>query len=143
MEKNLLKKQAHNKNLPNLLFLDPVPKKEIFKYILASDMGASVLKKADAFKTIYSNKTFDYMACKKPILMVINGISKDLIETADCGVYAEPENAKDIAKKIIHYRDNVVLAEQGENGYRFVKEHFDRRMLSDRYLETINRLMND
>ena len=34
-----------------------------------ADIGTSILKKVDTFKTIYSNKTFDYMASKKPILM--------------------------------------------------------------------------
>ena len=143
MEKNSLKHRAKVKKLSNVVFLDPVPKNDVFKYILASDLGASVLKKADTFKTIYSNKTFDYMACKKPVLMVIDGISKDLIEAANCGVYAEPENIKDIAQKIIDYRSRENFSEQGENGYHYVKENFDRKTLSDLYLEKIKDALND
>ena len=143
MEKSNLKNRISEKQLSNVLLLDPVPKQEIFKFILASDMGVSVLKKADIFKTIYSNKTFDYMACKKPVLMVIDGISRDLIEEADCGIYAEPENVQDIVQKINEYRDQADLIEQGENGYNFVKQNFDRRILSDLYLERIKSIIND
>jgi len=34
-------------NMINVRFMDPVPKKEVLKYILASEMDASILKKVD------------------------------------------------------------------------------------------------
>ncbi len=86
MEKKSLIKLAKEMNVKNVRFVDSVPKQEVFKYILASEMGASVLKKVDTFKTVYSNKTFDYMSCKKPILMAIDGVSRELVEDAQCGV---------------------------------------------------------
>ena len=67
MEKQALIAEARKRNLNNVIFKASVPKEQIIKYILASDIGTSVLKKTDTFKTIYSNKTFDYMGCKKPI----------------------------------------------------------------------------
>lgn len=67
---------GNRKNVKNVRSIDPVPKEEMFKYILASDMGTSVIKNIDTFKTVYSNKTFDYMSCKKPILMAIDGVQK-------------------------------------------------------------------
>lgn len=138
MEKNRLKQKAKKMNLLNLVFFDPVPKNEVFKYILASDMGTSVLKKADAFKTVYSNKTFDYMSCKKPILMVIDGVSRKLVEDAQAGVYVEPENPADFAEKIRFYIENpgqVLL--QGNNGYNYAINNFDRTVLSRKYINYI------
>ena len=32
------------------------------------------------------------MSCKKPILMLIDGVSRKLVEDANCGLYIEPEN---------------------------------------------------
>lgn len=101
MEKKRLVQEVNSRRIDNVIFIDSVPKSEVFEYILSSDMGASVLKKTDTFKTIYSNKTFDYMACKKPVLLAIDGISRKLIEEADCGIYAEPENAQAIADAIL------------------------------------------
>ncbi|QYH37974.1 glycosyltransferase family 4 protein [Algoriphagus sp. NBT04N3] len=138
MRKPFLLEEKQNRKIENVIFLDPVPKKEIFQYILASDMGASILKKADTFKTIYSNKTFDYMSCKKPVLMAIDGVSKDLVEDAKAGSYVEPENAAHYHEVISSYINNPKRSEsEGENGYSFVKEHFDREILSSKYLQLI------
>ncbi|HEX3384663.1 MAG TPA: glycosyltransferase family 4 protein, partial [Mucilaginibacter sp.] len=138
MEKENLKTMADAMNVTNIRFVDPVPKAEVFKYILASEMGASVLKKNDTFKTVYSNKTFDYMACKKPILMAIDGVSRELVEEAQAGVFVEPENPEDFASKIRMYLDDPELLKmQGENGYRYAKQHFDREALAKNYLKIL------
>ena len=75
-------------------------KEKVFEYILATDVGISILRNIDTFKTVYSNKTFDYMACKKPVLMGINGASRELVEEAKCGIYVEPENIESIVEGI-------------------------------------------
>jgi glycosyltransferase involved in cell wall biosynthesis len=141
MEKERLKKKAKEMGVINVRFLDPVPKHEVFKFILASDMGASVLKKVDTFKTVYSNKTFDYFSCQKPILMAIDGVSRELLEKADAGTYVEPENASEYDRIIRSYLINSDrLIEQGLNGYKYAKENFDRKVLATRYLKEIQRI---
>ncbi|MDC1320360.1 glycosyltransferase family 4 protein [Flavobacteriaceae bacterium] len=144
MRKKFLQEEVLKRNLKNVVFREPVPKLEIFKYILASDVGTSVLKNIETFKTIYSNKTFDYMSCKKPILLVIDGISRDLIETAKCGIYAEPENYLDIANRCKEMSDLAKndLYKMGLNGYNHAKENFDRLRLSKKYLEEIKAIVN-
>ena len=138
MEKESLKAMANELKVNNVRFIDPVPKAEVFKYILASEMGASVLKKNDTFKTVYSNKTFDYMACKKPILMAIDGVSRELVEEAGAGIFVEPENPQDFALKIRKYLDDPELIKtQGESGYRYAKQHFDREALAKNYLKIL------
>ncbi|GLR18869.1 glycosyltransferase family 4 protein [Portibacter lacus] len=142
MQKKELISRAKEENCSNILFLDSVQKSEVFKYILASDYGASILKKVDTFKTIYSNKTFDYMSCKKPVFLAIDGVSKELIESAECGVYVEPENPQDWAIKIaeIQKLDNIQL---GLNGFLYAKKHFDREKLADKYIEDIERAIDE
>lgn len=141
MQKASLIEEVEKRGLKNVQFISSVPKEEVFKYILASDMGTSVLKKVDTFKTIYSNKTFDYMSCKKPILMVIDGVSRELVEVANCGVYIEPENHQDFNEKVRFYLQNSELAkQQGENGYLYAKQNFDRHLLATKYLEHLKNL---
>lgn len=143
MEKEKLIEKAKLMNIKNVRFHDPVPKKEVFKYILASEMGASVLKKVDTFKTVYSNKTFDYFSCKKPILMAIDGVSRELVEKAQAGTYVEPENAYEYERIIREYiADPDRLSIEGENGYRFAQENFDRQVLAKRYLTAIQEIIN-
>ena len=137
-KKELLAYKAENK-IENVIFINSVSKQEVFKYILASDMGTSVLKKNDTFKTVYSNKTFDYMACKKPILMAIDGVSRDLVEQAKAGIFVEPENPTDFETKIRYYLKNKeIIMSQGENGYKFAKRNFDREVLANQFIRILN-----
>lgn len=143
----MLKKKLENDTnimrIKNVKFIPPVSKKDVFKYILASDIGASVLKKNDTFKTVYSNKTFDYMSCKKPILMAIDGVSRQLVNDANAGLFVEPENPNDFAEKITFYLDNKdLLVTHGENGYNYAREHFDRSKLASKYLNIISNLLH-
>ncbi len=142
MEKDRLMKLAEKRKVNNVRFLDAVPKAEVFRYILATEMGASVLKKVDTFKTVYSNKTFDYMSCKKPILMAIDGVSRELVEAAGAGCYVEPENASEYDRVIRGYLDDPQrLEREGENGYRYAKENFDREVLAKKYVDYISKIV--
>ena len=139
MRKEFLVNEVRKRNLTNVVFRDPVPKSDVFKYILSSDVGISVLKNIDTFKTIYSNKTFDYMSCKKPILLAIDGVSRKLIESANCGFFVEPENSLMLAEKstLMSKLDKKQLHQMGVNGYNYAKEHFDRKKLANKYLNLI------
>ena len=82
------------------------------------------------------------MACKKPILMAIDGVSKELVEKANAGIFVEPENPKDFAEKILYYYNNRnKITEQGENGYQFAKQNFDRTNLALKYLSEMERIV--
>ncbi|WP_333662905.1 glycosyltransferase family 4 protein [Chishuiella changwenlii] len=143
MEKDRLIKKAEKMKSKNVKFLEPVPKKEVFKYILASDMGVSVLKNVDTFKTVYSNKTFDYFSCKKPILMAIDGISRQLVEKANAGSYVEPENVEEFNRIIREYIVNKNrLIREGNNGYIYAKQNFDREVLANKYINAIEKIIN-
>lgn len=142
MEKARLIKLAEKMEVKNVRFIDSVPKKEVFKFIIASEMGASVLKRVDTFKTVYSNKTFDYFSCKKPILMAIDGVSRELVETAMAGTYIEPENTFEYNRIIREYLNNPKrLEEEGENGYKFAKQNFDREVLANKYSKEIEKIL--
>jgi glycosyltransferase involved in cell wall biosynthesis len=142
MEKESLIKDLKNRSIQNVVFLDSVPKAEVFKYILISDMGASILKNLPTFKTVYSNKTFDYMACKKPILMAIDGVSRNLVEEADAGCYVIPEDPESYNIVLRNYIASPFLVKrQGENGYNFAKKNFDRKVLAKNYLEILKSIL--
>ncbi|MGB0881154.1 MAG: glycosyltransferase family 4 protein [Polaribacter sp.] len=143
MRKKELIKETKKRNLTNVIFRDQVSKEEVFKYILASDAGASVLKKVKTFKTIYSNKTFDYMSCKKPILLAIDGVSRKLINDAECGIYVEPENIDAIVEGSIALANKSIaeIKTMGESGFSFAKTHFDRNELAKEYLEKIKLIL--
>jgi glycosyltransferase involved in cell wall biosynthesis len=143
MEKARLIKLAEKMKVKNVRFMDSVSKKEVFKFIIASEMGLSVLKNVDTFKTVYSNKTFDYMSCKKPILMAIDGVSRELIEASEAGAYVEPENVLEYNRIVREYMNCPKRLEvEGLNGYHFAKENFDREVLANKYLSEITNILS-
>ena len=78
------------------------------------------------------------MACKKPVIMAIDGVSRKLIEDADAGIYVEPENTDEMIKAISTYLQHPELIKShGENGYAYVKQHFDRKTLAQQYIREL------
>lgn len=139
MQKEFLKKKASEYNLDNIQFIDSVPKHQVGDFINASTVCMAILKKTDTFKTVYPNKVFDYMACRKPVLVTIDGITRELIETAQCGFYSEPGDKNSFKSLIDSFinMDEELLAEMGIKGYDFVLKNFDRTELAEKYLNII------
>jgi glycosyltransferase involved in cell wall biosynthesis len=139
----MLMDEVANRKLTNVQFLDPVPKHEVFKYIYASDFGISALKNVSTFKSIYSNKTFDYMACKRPILMLIDGVSRKLVEDAGCGIYIEPENPPEFRQKLLQLLEQheATLEAAGNAGYEYAKQNFDRERLAKEYISHLEKIV--
>lgn len=141
MQKEHLKQQAREYKLKNIEFIDSVPKSEVRDYIDASDVCMAILKNTPTFKTVYPNKVFDYMSCRKPVLVTIDGITRALIETAQCGFYAEAENVEAFQRTVQRFlaMSKTELQNFGENGYNYVKQYFDREELALKYLELIKK----
>jgi len=144
MQKPLLKRKVKEYGLKNVQFIDSVSKDVVGDFINASDVCMAILKKTDTFKTIYPNKVFDYMSCKKPSLVTIDGITRELIENSKNGYYAEPENSDDFYLKIEEFlsKSESEMKEMGESGYQYVKEHFDRNKLAEFYIKIIKNILD-
>ena len=83
------------------------------------------------------------MSCKKSIFLAIDGVSRELIETANCGIYVEPENIDEIVSgvhKALKLRDE--LDKMGQNGYDYAKIHFDRKELAGKYIKEIEQYLH-
>ena len=90
-KENLIKysKTLHSKNFT---FLESVTKSEIPLFIDISDYSLVNLKKSDEFKNVIPSKIFENIAMYKPILLGVEGESKELIDDYEVGVCFEPEN---------------------------------------------------
>ena len=142
MEKEKLLSYAKEKGLSNVLFIPAQPKSKVADFCRAADVCTAVLKKVETFKTVYPNKVFDYMSCAKPILIGIDGVARELIEKSQCGFYVDPEDVEGFKKRILQLKANPNLAsELGQNGLNFVRTHFSREQLAEKYEKVLLELV--
>jgi glycosyltransferase involved in cell wall biosynthesis len=93
-----------------------------------------VLKKTDRFKTVVPSKIFESMAMGTPVVLGVEGQSREIIQQARSGICFEPENGDQLASSILElYNAADLCAELGSNGRRYAEEFFDRSVLAKRY----------
>ncbi len=130
-EKDALQERARQLSLNNVLFLPPVPKTEIPGALAGADACVAILKPIEAYKTTYPNKVFDYMAAGKPVLLMIDGVIREVVEEADAGIFIEPGDAKGLAVAVQELEADPALGDRlGGAGRRCVEERFDRAYLA-------------
>ena len=143
-EKPALMAVAEANNLTNVLFLPPISKHQIHSILAASDACLAILKPIDMFKTTYPNKVFDYMAAAKPVILAIDGVIREVVEAAGCGIFTTPGNSQALADAIRTMAANPDNAAQmGKNGRFYVEKHFDRAELSTRLEQLFASLVDD
>lgn len=141
MEKAEVVADAERRGLGNVVFVDAVPKDRVCDYINASDVCTAVLMRNDTFKTVYPNKVFDYMCCKKPIIIGIDGVARQLVEDAGAGLYAEPENADAFIDALLRLKsDPDRMARMGASGHDHAAQHYSRDAMARKYLELLEEL---
>lgn len=136
-EKPALQAQAAAIGLGNLLFLPAVPKTEMGPALAGADACIAILKPLAEYKTTYPNKVFDYMAAGRPVVLAIDGVIREVVEAARCGIFVEPGEPAALASAIRGLADDRTKArEMGLAGRRYLEEHFSREVLA-RQLENL------
>jgi len=80
---------------------------------------------------------FEAMAMAKPIIIGAPGEAQTLVEEAEAGISAEPENPHSYAEAIQRLMaDNLLCKRFGHNGRKLVEIRFNRDILADT-LETV------
>jgi len=140
-DKPALVQQAHDKELKNLHFLDPLPKADMAEALAAADACLAILKPIDLYATVYPNKVFDYMAAGRPVLLAIDGVARKVIEEADAGVFVPPGDPVALAAAIQKMAsDPHKAARMGLAGRAHLETHFNRPDLAHNLEKLIIRL---
>lgn len=138
-EKEKLLEVKKQLKLENVHFLETVPKSKIVAVLAGVDAGIIPLRNIELFRGAIPSKIFELLAMKKPILLGVEGEAKELfIEKGKCGLAFEPENATDLADKVLYLSGNpLLISELGSNGYEYVKNNFSRKQIADRFCDLL------
>lgn len=134
-ERTRLEDEAQRMDLRNVIFAGTRPKKDMPRIVASADACLAILQDIPAFRTTYPNKVFDYMAAGRASIIVIDGITRELIETSRGGVYVKPADDAMLAQKILELSQNPAqVKEMGANAREYLVRNLDRR---DKLNETL------
>ena len=130
-EKPALRALADQWRLTNVFFEPPVPKDEMKEVLAAADACIAILKPVDLYKTTYPNKVFDYMAAGRPVICAIDGVIREVVESAGAGVYAPPGDPEGLARAVVRLsNDPQGCRDMGMKGRNFVEQYFNRQLIA-------------
>jgi len=108
-----------------------------------SSASMVLLKRSELFKLVIPSKIFESMAMRRPIILGVDGESRQIVEQARAGLCIEPENAAELARRVVELADDRQLCAQlGANGRSYVAEHYDRIALARKYEDLMSRVVS-
>ena len=123
--------------ISNITFINKIEKRQVQDALHLFDVcfiGRNATKLFDY--GVASNKYFDYMLAKKPILESSNKI-KSPAELSDCGINVIPENSEAIVNGILQLQkmSTSQLKSIGLRGYNYATKYHNFEYLSNKYLK--------
>jgi len=119
----------------NFIFLGHKDQKYI-KYLSSlSDCLLISLKSSKIFSITVPGKLSNYMQSKKPILGMINGETKNIIKSANCGYCCSAGDYKMLTKNIykLKRKSNFQKLKLGMNGYKYCNKFFNKNLLLQKF----------
>ena len=142
-ERANLEALAERWQLSNVTFLGMQPKSAIAEILAASDACVATLKDIPMFRTTYPNKVFDYMAAGRPTILAIDGVIREVVESACGGVFVPPGDDQALADVVQSLAQEQSRVENmGQAARRYVVEHFNRRHHADQFIELVQSLVD-
>lgn len=130
VEKPRLRERAASERLPNVQFLDPVPKREIAALLQAADAGLHVLADVPLFRFgVSPNKLYDYLAAGLPAITNTPGEVAAMVKEADAGLAVAPTGIAGGVMTMAQASDDE-RKRWSENGRAWMAAHRSRRALA-------------
>ena len=141
--KDELKDYAINRlGLKNIHFLPGILREQVPNALTLMDILYLGSKNSPLYEHgIASNKLFDYMLAKKPVIMAINA-GNDIVTISGCGVTIEPENPDLLAETILEMliKPSNEIVEMGQKGYEYVTSFHTYKYLADLFVCEVERI---
>jgi len=119
--------------LDNVAMLPGVPREEVPELLAAADLCLVPLRDVPLFSTFIPSKIFEYLAAGKPVIGALRGEAASILSEAG-QLVVPPDNPVSLAQAIVELAgDPSARARMANDGRQYVTEHFDRRVLADRY----------
>lgn len=131
-----LQARAAAQGLQNVRFLPSVPVAEITPYLTGSDALLVPLQRDPVFDTFIPSKLFDFLACARPVILMVGGEARDLLEASEGGVFVEPGDVEGLKRATLQLmeRGPEERAKMGARGRAYVLANYTREVQGQRLL---------
>jgi len=137
-DKAALVAKAQAEGISNVRFLPIQPTSTLPALLNLVYATVIPLRRLDLFKAALPSKLFDSMAAGRPIVAPLWGEAAALVEAAACGLVVEPEDARGVQEAVEKLAADPALAQKlGEQGRRYVVEHFNRDDIAKRLIKLL------
>jgi glycosyltransferase involved in cell wall biosynthesis len=120
-------------HLDNVIFIDPVPRREVPQYLAAADVSLVFVKDIPSLRSASPNKFFDALGAGVPVILNCLGWLKEIVEEANAGEYVPAGEPLELRRVILGLKDNPSrLAAMGVNARVLAENRFERRALAGR-----------
>lgn len=121
-------------------FLGYVEPEEMPMYFASADSLFLSLRKIKIFSLTIPSKLQSYMACGRPIIGSIDGVTAKIIQNSNSGFVSEPDDSTMLAqtiKKMINLSDKERL-KMGDNALKYYNNNFNKEMVINNLINMLN-----
>jgi len=141
--KTSLIQMAKSMGLSNMTFLDSISREALISEMHNASVCLVPLKNNPLFRNAIPSKIFEIMACKKPVILGVEGEAAGIIQQYNCGTVVSPENPLELKNIILkYYESKDLIIFHGNNGVRAVTEHLRKDVLLSTFLKCVNTTIN-
>lgn len=118
------------------------PVEEMPKYYKLADACLVSLKADNATGLTLPSKVQGYMAASKPIIGMIDGSAKDVIDESKCGICVSAGDVSGLANAMKSFIiENEKYSNCGQNGRQYFIDHFSKKKFMERLEKEFERLV--
>jgi len=123
-----LMQQAERLDLKNVLFHPEILREDVPNFLSMANVALVPLRNLELFKGALPSKLFDSWACACPTLTTVSGEARQVLEEAQAGLWAEPENVEAMVNTLSTMsQDAEICRKWGENGRDFTIKKYSRQ----------------
>ena len=135
VEQARLERKAEEMGLTNLHFAARFPATEMPAVYALADVLLIHLKADPSFRMSIPGKTYPYMACGKPVLAAVEGVTAGIIQEAQAGLTCPPEDPEAMAEAIVRLVEMPTKerVRMGESARRVAVAKYGRDVVLDEH----------
>ncbi|HHX68354.1 MAG TPA: glycosyltransferase family 4 protein [Gallicola sp.] len=133
LENEIKKRQLDN----SIILLGKHPVERMPYFFQKADVMLLSLKNEEIFSKTIPSKLQSYMAFGKPVIAMINGIGKKIIDDSECGFTTNAGNYVGLAENIIkaYNTPHEILVKMGTKGKLYYHKEFEKKNIIDRLIK--------